>query len=119
MKTWLFTKLFRLLRSDFLALAGSLILVTAAGFLIWSRSSQFPLAVPLWFFKPLGEGRLAAPIFLWLVPIIGLSTILVNFTLAYFFSTRERLLSLLLFGSSLIVCSLLFYSLLNIILVTT
>jgi len=119
MKTRLSTSFSQILRLDFLGLLVSLLLVASTAFLIWSKTPRFPIAVPLWFSKPWGQEWLAAPVFLWLVPLIGFLITFINFSLAYFFSTRERLLSLLLVGSSVIVCGLLFYSLLNIILVVT
>jgi hypothetical protein len=119
MKTWLSTKLFRRPSFSFLSLSGSLVLVAASCLLIWVKAPDFPLAVPLWFSKTWGKDWLTAPVLLWLIPLISFLIILINFGLARLFSERERLISLILLGSGLITCFLLFYSLLNIILVAT
>ncbi|OGY21270.1 MAG: hypothetical protein A2126_02100 [Candidatus Woykebacteria bacterium GWB1_45_5] len=119
MKTRRFTKLFRLPPTNILILLAAFSLIFVSCLLIWTKSPQFPLAVPLWFSREWGEKWLAAPIFLWILPLMGFLTIIVNSLLAHLFWTRERPLSLILLGNSLIVSVLFLYSLLSIILVVT
>ena len=87
--------------------------------LIWLNTSKLPLVIPLWFSKPWGKDWLAAPVFLWFIPSVSFLIILVNSFLAANFWHRERLLSFLLVASSCVTSGLLFYSLLEIILVVS
>jgi hypothetical protein len=119
MKTWRFTKFFRLPPVNILTAISAIGLTGTSCFLIWAKTSQFPLAIPLWFSQDWGERWLAAPVFLWLLPLISFLTLLANFSLAHLFWARERLLSHILIGTSLITSVLLLYSLLNIVLVVT
>ena len=119
MKTWRFTKFFRLPPVNILTAISAVGLTGTSCFLIWAKASQFPLAIPLWFSQDWGEPWLAAPVFLWLLPLISFLTLLVNSFLAHLFWTKERLLSQILLGTSLITGVLFLYSLLNIVLVVT
>ena len=119
MKTWPFTKLSKAAAFNTAGLSISFFLNLASSFLIWQNMTNFPLSVPLWFSKPWGEGWLAAPTFLWLIPTVGFLLTAFNSLAAKFFWRRERILSLLLIAASPIVSSLLFYTLLEIVLVTT
>jgi len=102
-----------------ISLGLSLIFVAISSYLLFTNSGNFPLAVPLWFSKPWGEERLAEPIFLWLLPTTSLILVAFNFFLWNFFKNRERLLFLMLLWVSPIVSGLLFYTLLEIILVVS
>lgn len=119
MKIQKFTNLFRLPPVNILVVLSTLGLIGVACFLIWLKASQFPLAVPLWFSRTWGEDWLAAPTFLWLLPLISSLILLINSFLSHLFWLKERLLSYVLIGSGLITSVLLLYSLLNIILVVT
>ena len=102
-----------------ISLGLSLIFAVLSGYLLFTNAGSFPLAVPLWFSKPWGEERLAEPIFLWLLPTTSLVLVAFNFFLWSFFKNRERLLFLLLLWTSPIVSGLLFYTLLEILLVVS
>jgi len=119
MKIWPFTKLTRTAAYNIASLLISLSFTLASSFLIWRNWSRFPLAVPIWFSKPWGESWLASPNFLWLAPTIGLLIVVLNTLTAKYFWSRERVLSLLLVSANPIISGLLFYTLLEIVLVTT
>lgn len=119
MKIWPFTKLTKVATFNILCLLTSLFLNLAASFLIWRNLDTFPLSVPLWFSKPWGQDWLASPNFLWLIPTIGFLSTAFNNLAAKFFWSRERVLSLLLISASPIISGLLFFTLLEIIVVTS
>ena len=102
-----------------ISLGLSLIFAAFSSYLLFTNSGNFPLAVPLWFSKPWGEERLAEPIFLWLLPTTSLVLLAFNFFLWNVFKNRGRLLFLMLLWTSPIVSGLLFYTLLEIILVVS
>ena len=119
MKIWPFTKLTRAAAYNIISLLISLSFTIASSFLIWQNMVRFPLAVPFWFSKPQGESWLAAPNFLWLIPTISVLLVIFNSLVASYFWSRERVLSLLLASANPIISGLLFYTLLEIVLIAT
>ncbi len=80
---------------------------------------SFPVAVPLWFSRPWGLERLAAPAFLWILPLVSFLILIINFFLANYLFLREKILSNILFGSSPLISFLLFFTLLQIVLLAS
>lgn len=119
MKISPFTNFVSLQKYNLASLFFSLIFPLFGVLIIWLNKDNFPLAVPFWFSRPWGEAQLAAPVFLWLIPLITASFILVNFSLAIYFWDREKLLSSILLWVNPFVSGLLFISLLEIILVSS
>ena len=119
MRIWPSTRIIKLPPASLFSVGLSLIFISLSSYLIWANSGSFPLAVPLWFSKPWGEERLAEPIFLWLLPLTSFLILVLNFFLWRFFQARERILFSVLAWTSPIVSGLIFYTLLEIILVVS
>jgi hypothetical protein len=103
----------------FFSAALSLIFVGLSFFLIWSNYEKFPIAVPLWFSKPWGDQWLAPPSQLWILPIASSCFFLLNFILARIFWVREKILSWILIWTTPIIGLIFFYTLLEIIRLTS
>ncbi|OGY25524.1 MAG: hypothetical protein A2Z11_03805 [Candidatus Woykebacteria bacterium RBG_16_43_9] len=119
MKNWLFSKLGGLSYRYLISLGISFIFTFLSALLIWQNNQGFPLAVPLWFSQVWGEGRLAEPVFLWLIPLTSSMVIIVNLIISRFFDQREKMLASILIWSSPVVSGLLFYTLFEIVSVVT
>lgn len=109
----------KFLRLFFSSQTVSLFFLVLSVVLIWRNFQDLPLTVPLWFSKPWGEQRLAEPTFLWMLPISSLIIFGVNLSLSKFFEHREKFLSLFLLWSNLVIGWLFFYTLFEIIRVTS
>lgn len=97
----------------------SLIFIALSFFLIWSNYQKFPVAIPLWFSKPWGEEWLAPPSYIWVLPIASATFFLFNFILAKIFWSGEKILSWILIWTTPIICLIFFYTLLEIIRLST
>ena len=119
MKTLSFINLSRLLNSNLSGFGFSLVFPILGSVLIWLNLERFPLSVPLWYFQPWGENILAPPSQLWLIPLLTLAIIAINFIVAAFLLNRDKLISQISIWATSFVSLILFISLLEIILVST
>lgn len=119
MKISRFTSLVPRAKFNLIGLTLSSLFPIAGAALLWVNSQNFPMAVPLWYSKPFGEEQLTSPNFLWVLPIVCIFLIIVNFTLANVLWRIDRVLSYILIWVTPIACGLIFISLLEIILITT
>lgn len=119
MKIWLFIKSVNLSFASLASLVISLFFIIFSLLLIWRNAGSFPLAIPLWFSKPWGEERLAEPIFLWILPAASFSVVVINHLLSRYFQEREKVLYFLLLWAAPVASGLFFYTLLQIIFITT
>ncbi|OGY24106.1 MAG: hypothetical protein A2172_01005 [Candidatus Woykebacteria bacterium RBG_13_40_15] len=104
---------------SFISLVFSLLFLFLSVLLISQYYNKLPLAIPLWFTRHWGEARLTSPVFIWLLPIINISIIIINFLMISYFRSREKILSSILVWVSPIISGILFYTLFKIILVAT
>lgn len=92
-----------------------LVLLTSVGLMVLHQAN-LPPVVPLWFSKPWGIERLAAPESLWLLPlIIGIFLMLNNFIAKILFS-NHKILALILVWSALLISLIVFFPLYRILL---
>lgn len=119
MKTWAFTKINKQTLFDISILLVSLALVASSMLTIWLNLAKFPIAVPLWFSETWGKSWLAEPSYLWIIPSINFIVIIINLSIAKIVESEEKIAHFLLNTTSLIVSILLFYTLLEIIFVST
>ena len=66
--------------------------VTAQAVLILGSWAKLPPQLPLYFSRPWGEGMLASPTGLWLLPIIALLTLVIDFFCAIFLVRGNKFL---------------------------
>jgi len=108
----------RVLKTNWLiGLSSKLIVITTLGSLIilvlvWQK---LPPVVPLWFSQPWGEERLAYPAWLFVLPFSGLAFYLVNLILATYLTRDYPIFTRILFLTSLLISTLAFLALINII----
>jgi hypothetical protein len=119
MMMWRFIKSINVFSANLISVVVSLVFIFTSIYLILKNTTNFPLAIPLWFSNPWGVERLADPIFLWLLPAAGFVVLLSNFLLSRYFRERNRELFFLLVWTSPVVSGFFFYTLLQIIFVST
>ncbi len=106
-------------RSKTLVLGISVLFPILSFLLLLSDKREFPIAIPLWFSKPWGLERLAAPSFLWLLPWINIFILITNLFLSYYLYKTQRTLSLILLWANPLLGFLLFFTLLKIVLLSS
>lgn len=109
----------KLWNSRFWNFGFSFILCVIGLILIWLNQNKLPLSVPFWYSKDWGEGMLAAPSTLWLLPLLNLFFIITNFFISTRLEKRNEVLSKLIVWSTLSFSTILFISLIQIVLVST
>lgn len=78
-----------------LALSTNFIFTLGSFWLLFSQYGELPPEIPLWFSKEWGLGRLANPIWLWVIPISALAILLFNNVFAVFLR-KQTILALML-----------------------
>ena len=79
--------------------------------------SKFPVEIPLYYSKPLGNTQLAQPQFIFFLPGISFGFLLLNTILATSFFKTKRFLSVCLLFNSAILSLFLLITLINIVLI--
>jgi len=88
--------------------------ILSLGILLW-RWRMLPPLVPLWYSRPWGADQLAAPFFLFILPVSSLFLYGVNFLIAIYVTAEYLIFTQLLFLSSFIVSLLSFVTLVKIL----
>lgn len=102
----------RLVLLIFLFSLASVIIQSILIFVSWSK---LPPQLPLYYSRPWGEAMLASPMGLWLLPVITLIVLIVNFTSAIFFIKGNKFLSRILIVFCCLVALTTLYDMLKII----
>ena len=77
--------------------------------------NKFPPQIPLFYSKPWGDGVLASPIALWILPLLALFYIILNFTIAIIIFKSEKFLARVIVFTSGLVSFISFYAVFKII----
>ena len=77
----------------------SLVIILFTFFLLIFKSN-YPPFLPLWYSREWGLGRLATPVTLYIVPILALTFLLINYYLANLFRTNNLALGKILIWAS-------------------
>ncbi len=93
----------------------SLVSILAQVSLILVSWNRLPPAIPLFYSRPWGEPMLTSPIFLWILPAIGLAVTIVNFSLSIFAFSKNRFLTQVLVTFCLVVAFATLYDAVKII----
>lgn len=110
--------LVRILRpSNPIALLSLVILILLTSYLILSRVDQYPPEIPLWYSKVWGPERLANPFWLWLIPTLMVSVLIVNHIISKMLESTN--LIRIITWNSVIFGVILSYSLIKILLLVS
>lgn len=102
-------------RVDVAILAFCLFFELAQLLLIGIYWKRFPPQIPLFYSKPWGEGILASPVLLWLLPALALFYIILNFTIAIIIYKFEKFLARVIVCASGLVSFISFYAVFKIV----
>lgn len=72
-------------------------------FIIAISWPRLPQLIPLWYSQPWGQERLAAPVFILLLPVATFLTHLLNILIGAFWANSHRILIQLLFVTSIFI----------------
>lgn len=102
-------------RVNVVVLVFCLVLSASQVILIIINWSKFPTQIPLFYSKPWGESMLAAPSFIWILPLLAFTFSLVNFVIAVFVHKVEKFIARVLVFASGLVSFISFYAVLKIV----
>jgi hypothetical protein len=95
-----------------------LFVIASVAVIVW-RWNRMPPQIPLWYSRPWGADELAAPIWLFLLPIGSLAIFFINLLISMYVTAEYLIFTQVLFIASFIVNFLSFITLIKIIFIIT